>query len=106
MHDRTGIVVSLGSNAIDIVIGTPPTVQFLQRQTDAKYLFRVYERFVLRIRDEDKPPVAGFKIEPGTDIRVQEAQALEDLAAIATLLPNAKLAMASRQLRKARRQKK
>jgi uncharacterized linocin/CFP29 family protein len=60
MDTTTGIVVSLAGNAIDIVVGTPPTVQFLQRTTEAKFLFRVYERFVLRIRDTAKPPVAGF----------------------------------------------
>lgn len=63
MDGKTGIVVSLAGSAIDIVVGTPPTVQFLQRLPDAKYLFRVYERFVLRVRDVTKPPVAGFKIE-------------------------------------------
>jgi uncharacterized linocin/CFP29 family protein len=60
MDTSTGIVVSLAGNAVDIVVGTPPTVQFLQRTTAAKFLFRVYERFVLRIRDADKPPIAGF----------------------------------------------
>lgn len=62
---NTGIVVSLAGNAVDIVVGTPPTVQFLQRKEDAKFLFRVYERFALRIR-EDPPPVAGFRIKPDT----------------------------------------
>jgi uncharacterized linocin/CFP29 family protein len=57
----TGLLVSLAGNAIDIVIGKPPTVQFLQRTEEAKYLFRVYLRFALRIRDGDSPPVAGFR---------------------------------------------
>jgi uncharacterized linocin/CFP29 family protein len=64
MYDRTGIVVSLAGNAIDIVVGTPPTVQFLQRREDAKFVFRVYERFVLRVRDTGpSSPVAGFEAE-------------------------------------------
>jgi hypothetical protein len=62
MDGTTGILVSLAGNAVDIVVGTPPTVQFLQRTTEAKFLFRVYERFVLRLRDKAKPPVAGFTI--------------------------------------------
>lgn len=66
MDTDTGIVVSLAGNAIDVVVGTPPTVQFLQRKEDARFLFRVYERFVLRIRSKDKPPVAGFTIRPST----------------------------------------
>jgi Encapsulating protein for peroxidase len=64
MDDNAGIVVSLAGNAVDIVVGTPPTVQFLQRTDDAKFLFRVYERFVLRIRDAVRPPVAGFRKRP------------------------------------------
>jgi uncharacterized linocin/CFP29 family protein len=46
-----GIVVSLGGNDIDIVVASPPKAQFLQVTDDAKYLFRVYERFVWRIKD-------------------------------------------------------
>lgn len=59
-----GIVVSLSGNAVDIVIGTAPTVQFLQRTSDAKFLFRVYARFALRIRDGENSPVAGFRTQP------------------------------------------
>ncbi len=62
----TGIVVSLAANVVDIVVGTPPTVQFLQRTSDAKFLFRVYMRFALRFRDDDliRSPVAGFRLLP------------------------------------------
>jgi uncharacterized linocin/CFP29 family protein len=66
MDDYTGIVVSLAGSVIDIVVGTPPTVQFLQRTPTAKFLFRIYERFALRIRDRNNPPVAGFLIKPAT----------------------------------------
>ena len=62
MNATTGVVVSLGTNAVDIVIGTPPTAQFLQRTEDARFLFRVYTRFALRIRDKEKPPFDGFTI--------------------------------------------
>lgn len=60
MNEFTGIVLSRSAGAVDIVVGTPPTVQFLQRTKEGRFLFRVYERFVLRLRDESKPPVAGF----------------------------------------------
>jgi len=46
-----GIVVSLGGSDIDIVVATPPRAQFLQVTEDAKYLFRVYEKFRLRVKD-------------------------------------------------------
>lgn len=57
-----GIVVSLATDVIDIVIATPPRAQYLQRDDDAKYVFRVYEKFVLRIKDADKPPVYTFEL--------------------------------------------
>jgi uncharacterized linocin/CFP29 family protein len=84
MDNTTGIVVSLAGNAVDIVVGTPPTVQFLQRTTDAKFLFRVYERFVLRIRDQAKPPVAGFTMKAAAEaekVLADAAAAAPDLLA-------------------------
>jgi uncharacterized linocin/CFP29 family protein len=84
MHGNTGIVVSLAGNAIDMVVGTPPSVQFLQRTPEARYLFRAYTRFVLRIRDEDCIPVAGF-----TDVddatRLEQAERLKEFADLAAL---------------------
>jgi uncharacterized linocin/CFP29 family protein len=53
MDQDTGIVVSLAGTDIDIVVATPPNAQFLQLTPDAKYLFRVYEKFILRIKDEE-----------------------------------------------------
>ena len=90
MEPGTGIVVSLAGNAVDIVVGTPPTVQFLQRTTEAKFVFRVYERFVLRIRDKDASPVAGFRITPTVETRVDEARRLEALAKAEAIEPNLK----------------
>ena len=73
MNADTGIVVSTGANAVDLVMGTSPTAQFLQRQADGRFLFRVYERFVLRIRDDVTSPVAGFRIRPTpNDFRVED----------------------------------
>ena len=57
-----GIVVSLAAGAIDIVVATPPKAQFLQQTQKAKYLFRVYERFVLRIKDKGRPAVQVFTV--------------------------------------------
>jgi hypothetical protein len=77
MNESSGIVVSLSGNAVDIVVGTPPTVQLLQRMTDAKFFFRVYERFVLRIRDQSKSPVAGFRVQPDPAQEERELTLLE-----------------------------
>lgn len=93
MDARTGIVVSLAGSAIDIVMGRTPSVQFLQRTLEAKFLFRVYQRFVLRIRDDVSVPVAGF-----TDVdaatRKEQAELLVKLAEIGTIVPLGKLALA------------
>jgi uncharacterized linocin/CFP29 family protein len=75
INPNVGIVVSLAGNAVDIVVGRPPSVQFLQRTEDAKFLFRVYERFTLRIRDTTNPPVAGFR--EAADQRQREIEALQ-----------------------------
>jgi uncharacterized linocin/CFP29 family protein len=76
---ETGIVVSLAGKVVDVVVGTPPTVQFLQRTTDAKFLFRVYTRFALRIRDKARSPVAGFRIQPDPATISTEANRLNQL---------------------------
>jgi uncharacterized linocin/CFP29 family protein len=52
MGEDQGIVVSLAGNDIDIVVATPPKTQFLQMTSEARYFFRVYEKFVLRIKDQ------------------------------------------------------
>ena len=48
---KHGVVASACGEALDIVVATPPKAQFLQIDANAKYMFRVYERFVLRIKD-------------------------------------------------------
>lgn len=46
-----GLVASSCGESLDIVVATPPKAQFLQVNEEAKFVFRVYERFVLRIKD-------------------------------------------------------
>ena len=53
-----GVVASSCGESLDLVVATPPKAQFLQVNEDAKYVFRVYERFALRIKD----PVAIIPI--------------------------------------------
>ena len=47
----TGVVVALAGSDIDLVIATPPRVELLQITARAKYLFRVYEKFIWRVKD-------------------------------------------------------
>ena len=46
-----GIVVAASAEPFDLVVGTPPQFQLLQIDAPEHYFFRVYERFVLRIKD-------------------------------------------------------
>lgn len=51
LRDNQVILVSLAGDPIDLVVATSPTVQFLNVSDEAKYRFRVYEKFVLRIKE-------------------------------------------------------
>ena len=48
---HAGVLVSLPANLVEIVVATDIGVRFLQVTTEPKYVFRVSERFVLRIKD-------------------------------------------------------
>jgi Encapsulating protein for peroxidase len=45
-----GVVVALGASPIDLVIGSDIHVKFLQLSTEPRYVLRVSERFVLRLK--------------------------------------------------------
>ena len=60
LQDRQVVVVSLAGDPIDLVVATSPTVQFLNVSDEAKYRFRVYEKFVLRIKEQGA--VSAFEL--------------------------------------------
>ncbi len=47
----TGVLVSLGGNTMDLVVGLDAITAFLQEDTDGLNQFRVFERFTLRLKD-------------------------------------------------------
>ena len=51
-HDR-GVVVALGGEPIELVIATDMSAQFLLLNDQPMYVFRVYEKLVLRIKSID-----------------------------------------------------
>jgi uncharacterized linocin/CFP29 family protein len=53
LPDGSGLVVALGGAPIDLVVGTDMSLQFLQVTREANFLFRVHEKLVLRIKEED-----------------------------------------------------
>jgi uncharacterized linocin/CFP29 family protein len=56
-----GVLVSVGGDTVDLVIGSDPTVAFLGIDLDDRFGFRVVERFVLRVKD----PTACVRLELG-----------------------------------------
>ena len=50
-RETTGILVSLGGNTMDLVVGMDTITAFLQEDTQGQYRFRVYERFAMRLKD-------------------------------------------------------
>jgi Uncharacterized protein, linocin/CFP29 homolog len=51
LEPDAGLVIALGGAPIDLVIATDATVEFLQTTQEAWFLFRVYEKMVLRVKD-------------------------------------------------------
>jgi uncharacterized linocin/CFP29 family protein len=51
LPENSGVVVSVGGNSVDRAVGIDATTAFLQVESDGRYLFRVYERLALRVKD-------------------------------------------------------
>ncbi|HUJ66105.1 MAG TPA: family 1 encapsulin nanocompartment shell protein [Acidimicrobiales bacterium] len=51
--DNRGVVVALAASPIDLVIGSDVHVKYLQLSTEPRYVLRVSERFVLRLKQPD-----------------------------------------------------
>lgn len=81
LPNRYGVVASSCGEALDIVVATPPKAQFLNVNDDAKYVFRVYERFVLRIKDPDA--VVSISLDETDDEKVAREKAAKEKAALA-----------------------
>jgi uncharacterized linocin/CFP29 family protein len=48
---KTGVVVSLGGNSVDLVVGMEPTTEVLTQDAQGFQRFCAFERFVLRVKD-------------------------------------------------------
>jgi uncharacterized linocin/CFP29 family protein len=51
LRPGTGLLVSVGGNSLDLVAGVDPMTEFLQIDDNGLYRFRVFERFVVRVKD-------------------------------------------------------
>ena len=50
-RETTGFMVSLGGNTMDLVTGMAPRTEFVTKDTQGNYCFRVWERFAFRFKD-------------------------------------------------------
>jgi hypothetical protein len=57
-----GVIVALAGSPIDLVVASDVHVQFLQLSLEPRYILRVSERFVLRM----KQPEARFVLKAST----------------------------------------
>jgi uncharacterized linocin/CFP29 family protein len=51
LPDDEGIVIALGSAPVELVVATDVSVGFLQVNTDPQYVFRVFEKIAVRIKE-------------------------------------------------------
>lgn len=61
LPELRGILVSLGGNTMDLVMGMDAKTAFLQEDPDGRYRFRVFERFALRLKDTSSVIRLEFK---------------------------------------------
>ena len=47
----SGVLVSVGGDTVDLVVGADPTVAFLAIDGEDRFRFRAFERFALRVKD-------------------------------------------------------
>src|SRR5262249_11107527 len=57
----SGLLLSVGGNTVDLVIGRDATTAFMQEERGGLYLFRVFERFAVRDKDPQGRVKLGFK---------------------------------------------
>jgi hypothetical protein len=53
LPDTQGLIIALGGAPVELVLGHDMDVQCLQVNLEPRYVLRVYERFVLRIKELD-----------------------------------------------------
>jgi uncharacterized linocin/CFP29 family protein len=57
-----GVLVSLGGNTMDLVVGLDATVAFMQQDPNGNFRFRVVQRFALRLKDSSAVVRLEFEV--------------------------------------------
>ncbi len=60
----TGLLLSLGGNSMDLVVGQDATASFMQEDAEGRNHFRVSERFALRLKDKTAIIKLAFDTQP------------------------------------------
>lgn len=63
LPEKSGVVVALGGAPVELVVATDMSIGFLQVTTDPWYVFRVYEKVLLRIKEPDA--IISFRDDTG-----------------------------------------
>lgn len=66
-----GVLISIGGNSLDMVIGRDATTAFVQEDNEGLYRFRVFERFALRDKDPTSRILLDFARASGPGTRPQ-----------------------------------
>jgi uncharacterized linocin/CFP29 family protein len=66
LPDLTGVLLSIGGNSVDLVVGVDTTIESLPGDDKGQLQYRVYERFALRLKDETAVIRLNFIITPPT----------------------------------------
>jgi uncharacterized linocin/CFP29 family protein len=64
-----GVVIALGGDPIEIVVASDISLQYLQRTTEPKYLFRVSEKIALRVKEWDAVAIIHPSVAPSAPAR-------------------------------------
>jgi uncharacterized linocin/CFP29 family protein len=51
LPEDSGVLVSVGGDTVDLVVGVDPTLAFLAIDDEDRFRFRVFESFALRVKD-------------------------------------------------------
>jgi uncharacterized linocin/CFP29 family protein len=63
---NSGVVIALAGDAVDLVVATDISVKFMQLTLEPRYVFRVYERITLRVKQQGAVCVLRAR-RPGTN---------------------------------------
>jgi uncharacterized linocin/CFP29 family protein len=64
LPDDQGVVVALGGAPVELVVAKDVSLEFLQVTTDPAFVFRLHEKMVLRIKDDEAIVRLGPKPKP------------------------------------------